>query len=279
MGRGRVKRQAVQSEDGWTVITHGLAGLSLDKRHPKEGIEGGKSEKAGMEVGVNTMPDVIDGLTVSTLVSDFKKRQERWCDTECALHLRGLLDKREWQVNKAVCIGIGSFSRDWEHRHRSLWQLVMFVDVVTLLRKQHLEIKMYAQEPAFTPVDIAFLETLDVKVRENDIEMYVGRSTFVYSPFVDWYLLLPSFLRDQDPALYVGNEVLDDYTAYAQTEEKRKKLEECNHLGKKFLEGRDMVKMKEFNLHAHALNGMVVYWKEHDEEKEDNEVVSKDAPT
>lgn len=60
--------------------------------------------------------------------------------------------------------------------------------------------------------------------------------------------------------LYVGNEILDDYTAFAQSEEKRAKLEECNGLGREWVERRDVVKMGDFEMHPHALNGMVVYW-------------------
>lgn len=76
------------------------------------------------------MPDTVEGLTAETLLSDFKARQQRWKATECARQLRNVVEKRESKVEVAVCIGIGSFSRDWEHRHRSLWQLVLFVDVV-----------------------------------------------------------------------------------------------------------------------------------------------------
>lgn len=58
----------------------------------------------------------------------------------------------------------------------------------------------------------------------------------------------------------MGNEILDDYGAFAQSEEKRVKLEECNELGRKWLRKRDVVRLGELKLHPHALNGMVVYW-------------------
>ncbi|KAI8931430.1 hypothetical protein NX059_011758 [Plenodomus lindquistii] len=271
MGRGRVKRQAVESEDGWTVITHGLSGLSLGKGEKRDGKE--------RENGVNGMPGTVDGLTAETLLVDFKKRQERWMDTECARHLQGLLEKRKWKVKEAVCIGIGSFSRDWEHRHRSMWQLVLFFDVVEQLRKQNLEVKLYAQEPAFTAIDVSFLKSLDIEVVESDVESHIDARAFVYSPFVDWYLLLPTFLQDRDPELYVGNEILDDYKTYAQTEDKKKKLEECNKLGQEFLKHRETVKLKEFDLHAHALNGMVVYWKKDLEDSNEDHKKTQDAPS
>jgi hypothetical protein len=122
------------------------------------------------------------------------------------------------------------------------------------------ELKLYAQEPAFTPLDHDFLSLLSINVCVDDIATYITPRSFVFSPFVDWYLLLPIFLKDKDPVLYVGNEILDDYGAFAQSQEKREKLEECNKMGRNWLEKRSMVKLREFEMHPHALNGMVVYW-------------------
>lgn len=114
-------------------------------------------------------------------------------------------------------------------------------------------------------MDKKFLEKLDVEVTTT-LEKRITADSFVFSPFVDWYILLPVFLRDIDPKIYVGNEILDDYTAYAQSEDKRMKLEECNKLGSRFLEKVQLVNMVEFNLHAHALNGMVICWNKNIEE-------------
>lgn len=69
--------------------------------------------------------------------------------------------------------------------------------------------------------------------------------------------------------LYVGNEILDDYGMYAQTSEKRERLEECNEVGRRWGEGREMVRLVEFEKHGNALNGMVVYWRVGGAEKEE----------
>ena len=135
-GRGRVKRQQVDTEDGWTVITHGLSNLSVGGHGKKKGKGEGKAGHAG------SMPEAVQGLTAEKLLLDFENRTEKWKTTACAQHLGSLLGKREWGVESAVCIGIGSFSRDWEHRHRAMWQLVLFMAVVkrctSLLSLRHI---------------------------------------------------------------------------------------------------------------------------------------------
>jgi len=244
-GRARVKRQQVQSEDGWTVITHGLSKVSLDPKNKKE-VAGALPSK------------IVKDITPQKLLSEFGKLQERWKDTAVATQFQDLVKDKKWTVSEAVCIGIGSFSRDWEHRWRSMWQLVLFMDVILHLDK---EVRMYAQDPAFTSIDMEFLRLLSITVVDTGIESHISPRSFVFSPFVDWYVLLPTFLKDKDPVLYVGNEILDDYGVYAQTEDKKEKLGVCNELGKRFLEGRESVKVREFEGHAHALNGMSVYWK------------------
>lgn len=120
-----MKRQQVDTEDGWTVITHGLSNLSVG-----HGKKKGKAGRSNAQVG--SMPtDLVNGLTAEKLLQDFNNRTEKWETTACAQHLRSVLKKREWGVESAVCIGIGSFSRDWEHRHRAMWQLVLFMSVVS----------------------------------------------------------------------------------------------------------------------------------------------------
>lgn len=124
-GHGRIKRQQVSADDGWTVITHGLSNLSVGSKEGKKGRISNHAQNAG------SLPtDTVEGLTAEKLLEDFNRRTERWKDTACAQHLEDLLLKRKWGVSEAVCIGIGSFSRDWEHRHRAMWQLVLFMSVV-----------------------------------------------------------------------------------------------------------------------------------------------------
>ncbi|KAJ5033043.1 hypothetical protein J3E74DRAFT_423783 [Bipolaris maydis] len=258
-GSGRVKRKQIQSEDGWTVITHGLSKVSL-------------SEKSQGATALPTL--IVKDLTAEKLLGDFKTLRERWKIRALAAQVDGVIEGREWGVEEAVCIGIGSFSRDWAHRWRSLWQLVLFDHVVGRLQKRNnkTEIRCYAQDPAFTPLDTEFLSLLSITSLESGLEAKITTKSFVYSPFVDWFLLLPTFLADRDPVLYIGNEILDDYSMYAQSEEKKERLSECNEVGKKWLAARQVVKLCEFEKHGNALNGMVVYLRDiGDDDKDDGE--------
>jgi len=58
---------------------------------------------------------------------------------------------------------------------------------------------------------------------------------------------------------------------YAQTKEKKERLEECNEVGKKWIKGREKVALREFEKHGNALNGMVVYMRKRDEDAEGEE--------
>ncbi|KAI4944877.1 hypothetical protein J4E91_008221 [Alternaria rosae] len=220
--RGRVKRKEVQSDDGWTVITHGLASVSLDGKGKKEADAGSFPTR------------IVEGVTAEKLLEDFRLLQERWEDTLLAQQVKDIVEKsadRKWGVEEAC----------------------------------------FAQDPAFTNLDIEFLSHLSITVLDSDLQVHITSHSFVYSPFVDWFLLLPTFLKSKDPVLYVGNEILDDYSVYAQTKEKKERLEECNQVGKKWIEGREKVALREFEKHGNALNGMVVYIRKSDEDTDEEE--------
>ncbi|CAN9343857.1 unnamed protein product [Alternaria alternata] len=226
-GRGRVKRKEVQSDDGWTVITHGLASVSLN-------------DKGKKEIDAGSLPTrTVEGLTAEKLLEDFRTLQDRWEDTLLAKQVKEILEKSGGDIkddNKDTKLGC------------------------------------FAQDPAFTPLDVEFLSLLSITVLESDLQSRITSQSFVYSPFVDWFLLLPVFLKSKDPVLYVGNEILDDYSVYAQTKEKKERLEECNEVGKKWTEGREKVALREFEKHGNALNGMVVYWKNADQGVQEGKV-------
>jgi hypothetical protein len=119
----RVKRKKVQASDGWTTVTHS---------EQKPGA-GAKEDEGLLQQARIT--NTVDGLTVPKMLELIGRMTERWKETACAKEVSEILGKRYsegWDVKEALCIGIGSFSLDWEHRHRSMWQLVLFLDVVRM---------------------------------------------------------------------------------------------------------------------------------------------------
>lgn len=120
----RVKRKKVQVDDGWTVVTH-----SHQQRTSQKVID--------EQLRDSRVSKVVDGLTVQKLLDDFKQLQARWKDTNCAKDVTGILKESMWKIENGVCLGIGSFSLDWEHRHRSMWQLVLFMHVINLCIYNH----------------------------------------------------------------------------------------------------------------------------------------------
>ena len=80
---------------------------------------------------------------------------------------------------------------------------------------------------------------------------------------------MPLFLKEKDPELYIGNEILDSYGAYVNTTAKKEVLGECNLLGKRFSERRERRRVPGFEEHGNALEGLMVYWKEEEEDEEE----------
>ncbi|KAF2184099.1 hypothetical protein K469DRAFT_580765 [Zopfia rhizophila CBS 207.26] len=250
---GRVKRKEVQTSGGWTIVTHSSPSSQ------KKGLKKNKGNKEAKDVHPRPTK-LVCGLTVPKLLDEFKKLEARFQETLCAKQMDEILGKRKIGVKEAVCFGVGSFSVDWEHRNRSLWQLVLFRAVVKLVARNPASMKLYAQEPAFNALDKTFLRTLNITTVANNAEKYVGKNSFVFAPFVDWPFLLPVVMKGKDPELYVGNEIFDDYSLYACMSAVTEKLiQQCNGIGEKFLEGREGVRVPEFGLHTHALTGLMIY--------------------
>lgn len=115
------KRQHVQSDDGWTVVSSGRSA----KTHSSTSASPAHIQPA------NARPTrTVTGLTEEKLLSELTAMEQKWKTTSCAKNVSRMLSLRDWTVKEAVCIGVGSFSIDWEHRYRSLWQLVLFRAVV-----------------------------------------------------------------------------------------------------------------------------------------------------
>ncbi|KAF2271521.1 uncharacterized protein EI97DRAFT_350161, partial [Westerdykella ornata] len=204
----------------------------------------------------------LPGLTVQKLCADSSTMERQFRDTGYARRLYAILQRGTWDIDTAVCVGIGSFSAEWQNRWRSMWQLVLFLGVVAQCGyNDSAEIRLCAQEPCFSSLDEEFLQTLGISVVAEGTERHISPRTFLYAPFLEHAVLMSVFLRDKDPKLYIGNEIRSDHKTPA--------LVEYNGIGRKFARGRRYWVLSDFELHNDALNGMFVYFREEGDEDED----------
>ncbi|KAI4819834.1 hypothetical protein E4T44_10382 [Aureobasidium sp. EXF-8845] len=189
------KRIISESEDGWSRVEH--TGPSRHENTPP--ID-------------SSLPPVDQSLTVQKLLDEHTRCKKQWVESEARRWLQQLLARQMaeggWSLNKAVCLALGSPSQLWAHRPRSVWQLVMFMDLVDMVRPRlnHAdELKLYAQEPRFTLLDREFLQSLDITVLDPpQAEELVDKSTFTFVPCIEWLLELPFTLAAVETPLYVS---------------------------------------------------------------------------
>ncbi|KAF2084859.1 hypothetical protein K490DRAFT_10824, partial [Saccharata proteae CBS 121410] len=162
-------------------------------------------------------------MDTAKLLQVYEKSRRRWRETMMVSQLEGIMREAMEEgsgaesVDKAHVAGLGSLSCGGENGWRSMWQLVMFLDVITEEKKNR-TIKMYAQDPAFNDIDEAFLAKLGIETSDIDIPPsatpaasahLITPSTFFFAPCMPWALLWPQYLhnKDREPALFIGNDV------------------------------------------------------------------------
>ncbi|KAK4502374.1 hypothetical protein PRZ48_005799 [Zasmidium cellare] len=232
--------------------------------------------KAPPKVQPNSTNPPSRDLTVPKLQQDFNAKLKTWKASACRKALLQILDRVRpesgWVIEKAICLASGSFSREnLECRRRSMWQIVVFADMVQYLQSEGdeaaNEMDIAAQEPMYTELDVEFLATLNIKALKIDTtakveglgpaEDYLGQSTFVYEPFLDMNATMLDEISKADLPLYIGSSIrgLKDKTTQA------------GQLAKSFAQDRGMYKFPTFDVDPNIMDGMEVLWKEeHDDE-------------
>lgn len=113
------KRIISESEDGWSRV---------ERTTP--------SRYGSTPTVDSSLPPVDRSLTVQKLLDEHIRCKKQWVKSEARQWLQQLLARqmaeRGWSLNKAVCVALGSPSLSWANRLRSVWQLVMFMDVVDM---------------------------------------------------------------------------------------------------------------------------------------------------
>lgn len=239
--------------------------------------KGKKSRSAQVETPnhglANAPPPVSRDLTILDIKRDFEARIKQWKKTECRKQLLKLVDwvldaRGSGRLDKFVCLGSGSLSRDnLECRRRSLWQVVVFWDLVEYVRGQQeqgegseREGGAWVSDPAYTELDREYFKTLGVQVVDVDktarglgeVKQHLGEGTLLFEPFVDMNADMMRDLMKQDAGIYIGSSVGG----------LQKRGGELGELAKKFGSDRTMRKFPVFEIDPNVFDGMEIYWKE-----------------
>jgi len=184
------QRYNVTNDDGWTKVAVG------------PGRRWRQSENLFIE---HDIAPIEEGLTVPKLRSEYDRTTTRWRSSQCRkividrlqsdlihdgrIRNGGNIDRPVLGITKAVCLALGSpaASSSWNGggRHRSMWQLVFFMDTVEALKE--VDITIHAQEPRFSSLDCEFLESLGIKIVGNDDALdLIDATTILYVPSLEW---------------------------------------------------------------------------------------------
>ncbi|CAK1365187.1 hypothetical protein CB0940_08799 [Cercospora beticola] len=225
----------------------------------------------------NGPPPVSRDLTMSDIKRDFDTKRKQWKKTECRKQLLKLVDwvldaRGPGRMEKFVCLGSGSLSRDnVECRRRSLWQVVVFWDLVEYVRGQQEKGEdveggdgVWVSDPAYTELDREYFKTLGIKVVDVDrnakglgeVREYLGEGTLLFEPFVDMNADMMRDLVERDVGIYVGSSAGG----------LQKRGGELGELAKKFGSNRTMRRFPVFEVDPNVFDGMELYWKEESED-------------
>ncbi|KAF2670246.1 hypothetical protein BT63DRAFT_232748 [Microthyrium microscopicum] len=98
--------------------------------------------------------------------------------------------KQRTPINNVISLGLGSLTS--QDQSRRIKQLTIFLAISEELESlSKTSIKLYAQDPTFTKIDEAFLQSLGINILRTpspsmlgEAEHYISEKSLVYSPFL-----------------------------------------------------------------------------------------------
>ncbi|KAH8809437.1 hypothetical protein F5884DRAFT_858938 [Xylogone sp. PMI_703] len=120
----------------------------------------------------------------------YKEARNRYLESNLYLSIARLLaSKNRPAVTKIISLGLGSLRSP--DQSRRIKQLTIFLAIAEQLRQYEPEIEIYAQDPSFSKIDEAFLQSLGVHILSTpsatelgEAANYTDESTLVYCPFL-----------------------------------------------------------------------------------------------
>ncbi|KAK5110601.1 hypothetical protein LTR85_000978 [Meristemomyces frigidus] len=167
---------------------------------------------------------------IASVFAEYEHQMNFWRQSECRGHLTSLLDRQTpsggWQVDKAVCLATGSFSRGDTCESRfcrsALYRLAVFTDLVSYLQiSSEQRIQLFAQDPAYSALDSHILECLGVTAfqvpgnssledcTENSAREQFGPSSFICELGMKMKPWFPQALIVKQPKLVISSLMRD----------------------------------------------------------------------
>jgi hypothetical protein len=259
------KATTVELSDGWNLVTKSKARTSL-----------APSKDKFFSSSSTALP--CNETNIASQIKDVENHFEQWKSSKCCAKLTATLElwkARGQKIDNAICIGLGSISdTNLNHNRRSLWQLAVFIYLSRFFSApdDSPPTALYAQEPSFTPLDVAVLKSYRVEVLEDmNARDYIIPNTLLFTPFLPWAILLQDVLFERDPAICFTldirncSEQLEIMTKDGREQNfegqvmSKEKLDVSLKVGMAFLEGKTDVKFPDFELHSSALLGLRIY--------------------
>jgi hypothetical protein len=121
----------------------------------------------------------------------YNKIQHRYIESNFPASINHFIDsKNNPRITRIVSLGLGSLTKSTDQSRR-IKQLVILLAIAERLRMSQPSLEIYAQDPSFSKIDEAFLQTQDVHILSTSsatelgqAAQYIDGNTLVYSPFL-----------------------------------------------------------------------------------------------
>ncbi|KAF2138964.1 uncharacterized protein K452DRAFT_78736 [Aplosporella prunicola CBS 121167] len=299
--RARPRRRGPPSSTTTTTTTpNGSTRTTLAAADEELDLHGSQDPHDMLTAHVPTGPmPIAPGTTKARVLHRVNTCRTRWAESACAAEVRKLVAragqarKRGSRLRRAVCLGLGSLSGENAALcARSVWQLVAFLELVKLVtgrdeasgedvEGEKVDVQVYAEDPVFNALDEEVLRDVGVVVlraAEGEVAasaQHIAPDCMVFAPFMPWFVMLPHFLRDRHPALYIGSDVADMLEA-AQRRADGHDATPLDHVSvlaarASLAQNRDTAPFPLFDLLDGALNPMVVSWVKREDDDDDDD--------
>lgn len=125
-----------------------------------------QSRKATRSTGASGQ----ERLAVEKLLANFRWSQKQWAESDVRRDLHGLAKglepERGWAIDQAITLATGSFSMIDDMAHKSsdsFFQLAAFLDAAQNLCGVTRSMRLIAQDPVYTYLDLLFLRELGIE--------------------------------------------------------------------------------------------------------------------